>query len=182
MRETLGLLPLLLVVGAACASCNGASSASPDGGAAACIPSDYTFNGYHAWAHAAATPPPGMEGQDGIHAAGPLEVYYNPVPAHGSTAFPPCMVIVKEPLDTTNTSNSFAMVKVGGGYNAGGATNWEWFSILPGPGDTATINWQGPMPINQPYSGTAAGDCNGCHEGASDNDFVWDMALTLSKF
>ena len=122
---------------------------------------------------------------DGLHGIGPLQVYWNQSPPHGSTAFPVGTIIVKETEEADITQRIvFAMVKRGDGYNSGGANGWEWFSLQnDADGCTVEILWRGPLaPIGETYANQAIGDCNGCHGLASANDYVWDDALQLSSF
>ncbi len=140
-----------------------------------------SFNGFCSWSSAVATAP--NDASDGVH-LGPLRVYWNQSPPSGSHSFPVGTLILKESQEADPTVRTiFAMAKVGGGYNAGGATDWEWFSLHQNDDCTVSLLWSGPVaPAGETYAGTPAGDCNACHAQASDNDFVWDSALQLSNF
>jgi hypothetical protein len=75
------------------------------------------------------------------------------------------------------------MVKRGDPYNSGGAQGWEWLSLQDNADGGAEILWSGVVaPPGQTYANQAIGDCNGCHEMAVENDYVWDSALQLSNF
>jgi hypothetical protein len=120
-------------------------------------------------------------------------VYWNQEPPAGSEAFPNGTIIVK----TTEVSEDplewviFAMVKRGGGYNADGAADWEWFDLVFTDSGGVAIDWRGVgPPSGQGYAGdlgtdTGAAalitDCNTCHAAAWDNDYVLTPALQLSE-
>jgi hypothetical protein len=183
-----GLLAVAVTC-AGCASSNGDPSPSGDAGTAApeiFIAQLSDFVGFCHWSNAVATAP--GDAGDGIHGLGPLRVYWNQSPPHGSTSFPVGTIIVKESQQSDPSQRvAFAMVKRGAGYNAGpgGAVGWEWFS-LQDQGDCSfgtTPLWRDPAPpIGESYAGMPVGDCNGCHSLVSDNDYVWDTALSLSHF
>ncbi len=148
------------------------------------------FTGFCKWSSAPALPE--GDASDGVHATGPLTVYWNHAPPHGATEFPVGTIIVKESNESNPTMRTvFAMVKresrnysAGEVYNDLGARGWEWWSL----GDLGNCSmkelWRGPVaPSTETYSGTPAGDCNGCHgEVMNSNDYVWDTALQLSNF
>jgi hypothetical protein len=141
------------------------------------------FNSFCSWSSAEAVAPP--DAGDGLHNIGPLRVYWSQTPAHGSTAFPQGMLILKSSEEADPTKRTiFAMAKVGGGYNAaGGVPNWEWYSLQEDANCQVTGLWSGPLPLaSETYSGQPIGDCDGCHSQAKGNDFVWDLALQLSNF
>ncbi|HEY1694426.1 MAG TPA: cytochrome P460 family protein [Polyangiaceae bacterium] len=163
--------------------CTGASGDEPDGG----VPSEFVasesdFCGFHGWSTAQASAV--NDAGDGLHGVGPLEVYWNQAPPHGSTTFPVGTVIVKETEEADVTQRVvFAMVKRGDGFNSGGANGWEWFSLQDDASGCATILWRGVVaPPGQTYANQAIGDCNGCHALANANDYVWDSALDLGNF
>jgi Cytochrome P460 len=186
-----GPLPVALLAAAACSSaaapvtsgCPAGGGAVDDGGP----PTEFvayasSFAGFQNWSTAQATAE--NDAGDGLHGVGPLEVYWNQAPPHGSTSFPVGTIIVKETEETDPTARIvFAMVKRGDGYNATGANGWEWFSLQNNDDCTVTILWRGLVaPPGQTYANQAIGDCNGCHGLASSNDYVWDSALLLSNF
>lgn len=164
------------------AACSSSASDAADGGASTFVAYTQDFCGFHGWSSAPATAPDGAN--DGLHGIGPLTVYWNQSPPHGSTSFPVGTMIVKETEDADVTKRVvFAMVKRGGDYNSGGAAGWEWFSLQDGTDGCVTILWRGVVaPTGETYANQAIGDCNGCHTLAGDNDSVWDSALQLSSF
>jgi hypothetical protein len=171
-----------------CSAGGGAIPDEPDGAPLSeYIAYESTFTGFQGWNNAAAVPSPGDDDAgDGLHGIGPLQVYWNQSPPHGSMAFPVGTVIVKETQEADVTQRIvFAMVKRGDGYNSGqGAANgWEWFSLQNNTDCTVDILWRGLVaPAGQTYANQPIGDCNGCHSAASTNDSVWDEALQLSSF
>ncbi|HEX3345701.1 MAG TPA: hypothetical protein VHS09_14055 [Polyangiaceae bacterium] len=190
-----GALPGALLSAAACSSaaspsasaCPANSGASDvgDGGEMEFVAYESSFSGFQSWPNTAQATAQDDAG-DGLHGVGPLQVYWNQTPSHGSTSFPVGTIIVKETEDSDPTQRiTFAMVKRGGGYNAPpGANGWEWFSLQNNAdGCTVTILWRGLVaPPGQTYANQAIGDCNGCHTAAAANDSVWDSALQLSSF
>jgi hypothetical protein len=174
---------LVLAFVPASLSCSSPSSESaPDGGNGTTKLIEATaFNNFCTWSSAEAVAP--GDASDGLHGIGPLRVYWNMTPAPGSTAFPPGMLILKSSEEADPTKHTiFAMAKVGGGYNSGGAVNWEWFSLQENADCTVNLLWNTVPPSTETYAGQPIGDCNGCHTLAKDNDFVWDEALQLSNF
>ncbi len=163
-------------------SCSSPSETTATGTGAVTPIQGTAFNGYCNWSSAEATAP--ADAGDGLH-VGPLRVYWNQAPAHGSTEFPSGMLILKSSEDADPTKRViFAMAKVGGNYNAGGGVpNWEWYSLQDNGDCTVTVLWDGPVaPAGETYSGQTVGDCDGCHTQAKANDYVWDTALELSNF
>ena len=160
----------------------GAGSASSGGAPTTCQVYASTFNGFRGWSTAAATA--ANDASDGLHGVGPLEVYWSQSPPHDSATFPICTIIVKETEEADLTKRTvFAMAKVGGDFNATGASGWEWFSLQNNADSTESILWRGLVaPPGQTYANQAIGDCNGCHGQVADNDYVWDSALQLSNF
>jgi hypothetical protein len=140
------------------------------------------FNGFHEWSSAPATANVGAA--EGIHATGPLQVYWNQSPPHGATSFPVGTIIVKETQETDVTQRqAFAMVKRGNGFNSGGANGWEWFSLQEADDGCVAVLWRGVAPLStESYANEPVGDCNGCHVQATSNDSVWDVPLQLTSF
>jgi len=139
------------------------------------------FRGYHGWRSfdVTDTAPPGT-----LHAGETLTDFIDPAPPPGSDAFPVGTKIVKEPAGPSAPATFFAMVKRGGGFNASGASGWEWFEIQnAGDGrDGVTVNWRGVgPPVGDMYGGDPTGGCNTCHS-ACGNDSVCAPALGLSGF
>jgi hypothetical protein len=194
-RIAMGALPAAMVV-AACSSTSNPDAADASSGAdgasidvnAQFVPQIADFTGFCNWQSSPATAP--GDASDGVHAAGPLTVYWNHSPPHGATEFPVGTIIVKESSESDPKQRTvFAMVKresrnyPGATYNGTGAKGWEWWSLQDQGDCSMTELWRGLMPVGQEtYSGTPAGDCNGCHGQVVDNDYVWDTRLQLSSF
>jgi hypothetical protein len=144
------------------------------------------FSGFRGWASTpgvapAGAPPPPSSADGGTH-VGSLTTYINAKPPNGSTSFPVGTIVVKEPNDPALTERQiFAMVKRGGGYNSGGATDWEWFELRNVDETHVTIVWRGVGPTaGEAYAATPT-LCNDCHRQAQSNDFVWTAGLELSQ-
>ncbi len=173
------LAPLLALVGAGCSNAPSSNSSSTS---QTFYPSAASFSNFCSWQNAPATND--EDASDGLHGVGPLVVYWNHSPPHGSTSFPVGTIILKTDSPTDPTQRTiFGMVKVGAGYNSEGAAGWEWFSLTQDAAcDQITILWNGAFPPpSESYAGMAIGNCNGCHETAG-NDAVWDSALKLTNF
>jgi hypothetical protein len=179
----------LLAMGCSAGSDGGPGGESaPPGDAGIVIAQVDDFSGFCKWSSAPAITD--GDGGDGVHDAGPLTVYWNKPPPHGSQQFPVGTIILKESNQADPAKRiAFAMVKRqarGTGWNSadgGGADGWEWWSVT----DLGNCNimklWRGATPPStESYAGMALGDCNGCHSQAADNDYVWDKALQLSNF
>ena len=112
--------------------------------------------------------------------AGPRTDYINQLPPRGATAFPVGTIIVKEfDVGPLTGRQVFAMVKVGGGYNAQGAVDWEWFGLINNADGSVTIQWHGVVPPpSEPYAASGI-TCNACHGDAVKNDYVQSAALYL---
>lgn len=138
------------------------------------------FAQYRSWSHA----PANAEGAPSAspHSVGPMTVYWNRDPPSGSTGFPVGTIIVKQTDPSVTSAQIFAMVKRGGGYNAAGARNWEWFELQVAAPDPVTILWRGVGPPNGESYGGDPTTCNTCHGQAARNDFVWSTALQLDSF
>ncbi len=110
---------------------------------------------------------------------GPRTQYISKLPPSGSTEFPVGTLIVE--ARESATMKIFAAVKRGGGFNAGGAANWEWFELQEDP---VAIVWRGlGPPAGDTYGGDPDGGCNACHmKCGSDNDFVCSPKLSLATF
>ena len=141
-----------------------------------------TFQSFRTWTSFHSDGPP----DDGTFPAdvlGPRTQYINQPPPHGATAFPIGTVIVE--VRESGSMLIFAGVKRGGGYNAGGATDWEWFELTEDPaGGAVAIAWRGlAPPSNDTYGGFPSGGCNACHEACgADNDYVCSPYLQLASF
>jgi hypothetical protein len=143
------------------------------------------FTGFCRWSSADATP--ARASPFGIHGAQAMTVYWNAPPPHGADEFPVGTMILKESEQPDASDRIvFAMVKREprvGGYDDGGSDGWEWFSLQDEGDCSVEVLWRGPAsPVITTYTDLLTGDCNGCHGGIPDNDFVWDTALQLSRF
>jgi len=171
-------------VAATCAvvGCTGSSGEEPDGGSPTTfVAYPENFAGYHAWSNAPAVAPD--DAGDGLHGVGPLRIYWNQSPPHGSKSFPVGTIIVKETEDVDVTQRTvFAMVKRSGSFNSGGAVGWEWFELRDNADGDVAILWRDVPPPGLTYGDQPIGDCDGCHEIAARNDYVWDSALQLGSF
>jgi hypothetical protein len=111
-------------------------------------------------------------------------VYINALPPRGATEYPRCTMIVKVAPTSEEPSSwlMVAMAKRGGGYNPDGAVGWEWFDLDPDADGVPVIDWRGPEPpegsgyecaLGEEEEGAATiGDCDACHVGAADQDYV----------
>jgi hypothetical protein len=178
------IAPLFLVLAPALAACAASGDVADAGSSGTFLASAQSFDNFQSWPNAPATAKD--DAGDGLHGLGPLRVYWNQSPPHGSTSFPVGTIIVKETEEADVTARTvFAMVKYGPGYNegSGGAKEWEWFSLHNNGDGSVAILWQGIQPLaGETYAGQPIGDCNGCHTVAAENDYVWDSALQLSNF
>jgi hypothetical protein len=114
------------------------------------------------------------------HPTGPQRTYVNALPVELSAEFPAGTIIVKDATPGGERRRLFAMVKRGGGYNAGGAKGWEWFELEERDDHSVAIAWRGlGAPDGEEYGGDPSGTCNSCHQRAHDNDFVKSTQLTL---
>jgi hypothetical protein len=155
------------------------SSAGPDAGGSSFLALQATFTPYQTWT-TFNDPGPVDDGTYPADVLGARIQYINTLPPHGSTEFPVGTVIVEQRL--TGTMHTLAAVKRGGGFNANGATNWEWFELSLATG-APTIVWRGiAPPVGDTYGGAGV-DCNSCHMtcGAS-NDYVCSPKLQLASF
>jgi hypothetical protein len=185
MRYHESALAAVLVGGLLCAGCSGGSSAPSPESDAPFVAQTSDFAGFCSWSHAPATAP--GDAGDGVHGLGPLTVYWNRSPPHGSSEFPVGTIILKESNQAEAIQRVvFAMVKRqarGTGYNTGGDDGWEWWSVTDLGNCNVERLWRGTAPpTGESYAGQPVGDCNGCHGMVVDNDYVWDTALQLSKF
>lgn len=121
------------------------------------------------------------------HIAGDRQVYLNANPPAGAESFPVGTILVKT-IRWEGGEDIHAMAKRGGGFNEDGAVGWEWFELALADDGTPVIQWRGASPPEGEAYGslpgdatdtadTVTGDCNACHAGAADNDFVWTREL-----
>lgn len=171
MRLLIGsLLALALAVGCAVES---APSAPPP----TFIAFGSSFADYRTWPsfEIAVDAAPGND-----HLVGSRRVFYNQLPPAGASTFPVGTIFLKESGDgPLPTRHVFAMVKRGGGFNAGGAKDWEWFELVHDAAGNVILTWRGEGPPNgDAYGAGTTGGCNSCHGGASRTDYVFSPELT----
>jgi hypothetical protein len=174
---------LAVVAALAVAACGGSGGTHPDGGTDGdniCLAFAKDFRGYHSWEAFDVT---GGAELAGIHDGSTVMEYINQLPGSGLTHFPTCTIIVKEATGGTIPHELFAMVKRGGGFNAG-LPDWEWFELqnIDDGTDRVTILWQGFGPSDgESYGGSDMNGCNTCHS-ACGNDGVCAKELALENF
>jgi hypothetical protein len=178
MRAALGLMLLAGCSGATMASV--ASGNGADGGRAPGEPfiaSGDSFAGFRDWEAFVVDTPSPVGG--GTHTQGVRTMYLLARPPSGARLFPVGTMIVKSEVpDPTlpKGERQFAMVKRGGGYNASGASGWEYFELDGSDPVHPTVLWAGTgPPIGDTYNGEAS--CNACHVLASASDYVQTPAL-----
>lgn len=119
---------------------------------------------------------------------GPTRVYCNRIPPPGLSHFPNGTIIVKS-LESGEPSSwpVHAMVKRGGGFNAQGAFEWEFFDLQLSAAGVPVIVWRGEGPPSGHGYGSTPGagevaeeieDCSGCHKSET-NDAVLTEDLDL---
>ena len=120
---------------------------------------------------------------------GTIVEYLNAMPDPGSDSWPVGTMIVKTVEPNEGPAPAIhAMVKRGGTFNKRGALGWEFFELQKKPSGATVIAWRGATPPNgerykdllNPTANTMEADCNGCHEGRS-NDAVLSEALDLAS-
>jgi hypothetical protein len=137
------------------------------------------FQPYPTWTHFHSDGP----ADDGTYppdVLGMREQYINKVPPAGSTEFPVGTAIV----EVRASGIIFAAAKRGGGFNATGAKDWEWFELLQDDQQRVSLKWRGVgPPAGEMYGGDPNGGCNACHAtcGAA-NDYVCSPKLQLANF
>ena len=118
-----------------------------------------------------------------VDVLGPRTQYINTPPPHGATEFPIGTMIVE--ARESGTMHILASVKRGGGFNADGAVDWEWFQLSEDPGSGAVgILWRGTgPPSGTSYGANTGPDCSACHISCgSHNDEVCSPKLQLAGF
>lgn len=171
--------PLLCLAFLALGACGGEGPAE----AKVFIALDRDFQGYEAWRLYQFD----GDSQGRTHPAGPRKVFINQVPAHGAKGFAVGTMIVKEIFEPAPPAHTVthAMVKRGGGFNAGdgGSLNWEFFELSRSDGGVPAVDWRGiAPPAGRGYPSSIGGTCNSCHGGSAANDFVQSPPLQLSGF
>jgi hypothetical protein len=112
-------------------------------------------------------------------------IYVDPMPEPGAESFDVGTRIVRIERSGEDPSlwEVHAMVKRGGGYNAEGAIDWEFFELALDAQQRPWIRWRGEGPPNgdgyRPAPGAEILGCNHCHATAFDNDSVLSPVLGL---
>ncbi len=122
---------------------------------------------------------------NGGHPVGPELGYRNHAPVAGK--YPVGAILVKEIQlgDQPQQWELFGMAKRGGSYNAGGAIDWEFFTLKLNDADVPIIVSRGANPADADsqghgYGGSATGvTCNRCHGvlGTEATDHTLSPAL-----
>lgn len=162
MRRAVALVALL----GACAT----EEAAPEGESFLAFSS--SFAGFRDWTSFHSDGPVD-DGTIDPESLGARMLYINKPPPAGTTEYPVGTIIIE--ARETGMLNIFAKVKRGGGYNRGGARDWEWFEIVEDP---IAIVWRGLGPPNGESYGGDPNACNSCHAACgAGNDFVCASAL-----
>jgi len=165
------LLPLLAL---SAAGCTGHAEQSIENVHEPFIALERNFQGFKDWARVDLADRPE---QGTTHVAGETHEYINSPPRAGAKAFPVGTIFVKT-VDNQKKSDIFAMVKRGNGFNASGASGWEWFGLRARADGSVAIVWRGVnAPDGETYGGDPLGGCNGCHGAAAKNDHVHAYSL-----
>jgi|ERR1700733_7031385 len=142
-----------------------------------------TFQPFRTWTSFHDLGPPDQDDASTYPAVvlGPRTQYINTLPPTGATEFPVGTVIVE--ARESGLMKIFASVKRGGGYDAEGALNWEWFELGEDPTGVVSITWRGTgPPVGDTYGGVQ-GDCSTCHTACgANNDDVCSPELQLASF
>ena len=132
------------------------------------------FQGFQQWARVDLADRPE---QGTTHLAGETHEFINYQPQPGAKVFPIGTIFVKT-VENEKKSDIFAMVKRGKGFNASGASGWEWFGLRARADGSVAIVWRGVnAPDGETYGGDPLGGCNGCHGAAAKNDHVHAYSL-----
>jgi len=128
------------------------------------------------------------------HPVGPRTGFVNMKAPPGATKYPVGTIIVKE-IQTMNSTDKtmwdlFAMVKRGGGFDQGGALDWEFFILRLTADGVPVIVDRGSNPsdaasadggADHGYGDSTAGGvtCNACHGalGADQHDYILSPLL-----
>lgn len=160
---TLRTLTLALAL-ALTAGCGGEDPAAAGG----FIALTENFRAFRTWTR---TPVGTMDLPD--HPAGPRFAYANQPPPAAGSRYPLGTIIVHtiEPSADPLMWDIFAMVKRGGGYNASGAVDWEFFRLGVSSSGVPVILGRGLNPSEgHSYGGSTApvmASCNTCHGAAA---------------
>jgi len=173
-KRRLGFLCSRLVLWLAASACSNHTEPSLANVHEPFIALERDFQGFEAWDRVDLADRPE---QGNAHVAGETHEYINSAPLQGSKAFPVGTIFVKT-VENQKKSDIFAMVKRGGGFNASGATGWEWFGLRKRGDGSVGIVWRGVnAPDGETYGGDPLGGCNGCHGAAAKNDRVHAYSL-----
>lgn len=160
-----GALAAAVALGIAASGCGAA--APSDGERFPFIAFGADFVGFRAWPSQAMESP---VAQGSTHVSGTRTVFINALPPADAVAFPVGTIIVKE---TQADAKVFARVKRGGGYNATGAVDWEWFELEETSAGAVVVIWHGVgPPAGETYGGDPNSGCNTCHKAVPGNDYV----------
>lgn len=175
----IALLAGVLALGmlAACGGGDGGGNGGDDDAPDTFLAFSSTFAPFRSWPSFHSDGPVD-DGTLPLDVLGPRTQYINKLPPPGSQEFPIGTVIVEARENAGR--KIFAGVKRGGGFNAGGAANWEWFELTDNP---VTIVWRGVgPPAGETYGGDPKGSCNTCHAKCAANDYVCSAKLSLANF
>jgi hypothetical protein len=125
---------------------------------------------------------------------GEKTVFINALPQAGDEQFRVGTIIVKtlEVSDSKSSWQVHAMAKRGGGFNAKGAYEWEFFELQLDDDGDLTVAWRGEQPPEgENYRTTIVAadgsetvveaNCNDCHISAY-NDAILTSQLDLDRF
>src|SRR5258706_1435343 len=117
--------PVLILL--ALAACSRTETPAPGAGSnATFVAFPATFQDFRAWP-SFHSDGPADDGTFPPAVLGPRTQYVNHAPPHGAKTFPIGTIIVE--ARESGTMLILAGVKRGGGYNVGGALDWEWFGL-----------------------------------------------------
>jgi hypothetical protein len=123
------------------------------------------------------------------HMGGKVTAYLNKVPPKGSATYPVGSIIAKTVEKGEKMKwEIHSMVKRGGEFNTQGAKGWEYLELQYNSDNIALILWRGEAPpVGHGYEaltplGTTTMECNGCHAGSKDTDFVMTPELDIRNF
>ncbi len=163
----------------ALASCSAPTPVDPRQGPGTFIAFDQDFAGYRSWQTfdlGVMTPPGHPMGQQVLFASRPLPV--------GATRFEDRTIIIREIRSDPDPTkwDLFAMARRGGGYNASGAVDWEFFILSLDSQGVPHIVSRGISPSEtstSPYHPGEGITCNTCHgnDDARRGDCVLSQEL-----
>lgn len=138
------------------------------------------FEGYESWTMFDRGYDPVPPSHDGTSL-----IYIDEMPPAGMQSFPigTRIVRIEQFREDPAEWEIHAMVKRGGGYNAEGALDWEFFELAL-VDDVPYIVWRGEGPATgdgyRPAPGaTEVLGCNHCHAAVPENDSVLSPVLDL---